>query len=161
MSRKSRFSAISFLFSAFVFLFSSCIKAPDYVAIEKQDIENYLADNPTLAFVKKESGLYYLEVTPGTGETVRLHDTAYVVYKGQFLDGTVFDPGTDTLAFAVGAGDLVPGFDEGVSYMKAGGKSKLLIPSSLAYGATGYYIIPGYTPLLFDITLARIVRMSK
>ena len=65
-------------------------------------------------------------------------------------------------------GYVIKGFDEGITYMKVGGRSLLLIPSKLAYGTSGYYTydasgnysgIPGYTPLLFDITLAR-VKMS-
>ena len=41
--------------------------------------------------------------------------------------------------------------------MKPGGKSTLLIPSKLAYGAMGTYGISGYTPLLFDIELVKVV----
>ena len=41
--------------------------------------------------------------------------------------------------------------------MKEGGKATILIPSSLAYGTQGYYTIPGYTPLLYDVELVKVV----
>ena len=54
-------------------------------------------------------------------------------------------------------GALIYGFDEGITFMKAGGKATLLVPSNLAYGASGNgYGIPGYTPLLFDVELVRV-----
>jgi FKBP-type peptidyl-prolyl cis-trans isomerase FkpA len=138
----------------------SCNPARKYEKDEKDAINNYLSSNPTMEFVKEPSGLYYLDVAPGTGATPAVHDTAYVRYTGKFLNGTVFDSNTDAartdFVFPVGEGFAIYGFDEGVSYMKAGGKSTLLVPSSLAYGTQGYYTIPGYTPLLFDIELVKV-----
>ena len=51
-------------------------------------------------------------------------------------------------------GLVIKGVDEGLRYMKAGGKARLLTPSNLAYGFEGIWqIVPGYTPLLWDIQL--------
>ena len=92
-----------------------------------------------------------LEVLAGTGIIPVTNDTAYVKYTGKFLEGTTFDTNVGTtqkdFVFTVGE-NVIAGFDEGVTYMKVGGKSTLLIPSNLAYGTQGYYIIPGYTPLI-------------
>jgi FKBP-type peptidyl-prolyl cis-trans isomerase len=51
-------------------------------------------------------------------------------------------------------GKVITGVDEGLRYMKAGGKARLLTPSSIAYGFEGIWqIVPGYTPILWDIEL--------
>ncbi len=58
-------------------------------------------------------------------------------------------------------GENISGFDEGITLMAEGGKSTILIPSSLAYGTIGRYPgIPGYTPLLFDLELVKVVQNS-
>ena len=88
-----------------------------------------------------------------------MHDTAYLKYTEKFLDGTIYDTNvgtTDTLIRPVAEGWIVYGIDEGITYMKEGGKTTFLVPSKLAYGASGSYSIPGYTALLFDIELVRV-----
>ena len=78
-----------------------------------------------------------------------------------FLMELVFDTnvGDDTYSFLLVKVKMIPGFDEGISYMKQGGTAVLLIPSALAYGVYGQYRYPAYTPLVFDVKLARIVRV--
>jgi FKBP-type peptidyl-prolyl cis-trans isomerase len=103
--------------------------------------------------------LYFYETLAGTGNSPAVHDTAYVQYTGKFLDGTTFDTnvGKDAFPFPVGEGYAIAGFDEGIQYMKEGGKAILLIPSNLAYGSQGYYTISGFTPLLYEVELKKIV----
>lgn len=154
---------VNFLFvvtAVFGLFHVSCVKEPNYSQLEQDNIENYINSNPDIPFTKKESGLYYHEVTAGIGEAIRVHDTAKVIYTGRFLNGAVFDTnvGGDTLSFPVGEDKMIQGFDEGVTYMKEGGTAILLVPSELAYGPSGYLSIPGYTPLLFNVKLARIAR---
>ncbi len=142
-------------------LMGSCIKKEDYAAVEQRNIEDFISNNPDLLFTQKPSGLYYYEAVAGTGDALRARDTVYVVYTGKFLSGSIFDSnvGKDTLVFPVGEDQwVIPGFDEGVSYMKKGSKSVFIMPSSLAYGPTGFMFISGYTPLLFEVTLGRIGR---
>lgn len=159
-----------------VFMISlvSCDPAKKYEKEEASKIQDYRANNNSLNFDLKGSGLYYLEIQEGTGIAPVGHDTVYIKYTGKLLDGSVFDTnvGTSTfLIFPVGEGWVIPGFDEGVAYMKAGGKAMFLIPSSLAYGAQGssyaydpyygyYQAIPGYTPLLFDIELVKVIHVT-
>ena len=137
----------------------SCDPARKYEKAEAEAISNYLSSNPTDTFKLEPSGLYYLNVLTGTGRTPVTHDTAHVVYTGKYLDGTEFDTnaGGADLVFPVGEGDLIAGFDEGVTYMKEGGKATFLIPSILAYGTQGFYSIPGYTPLLYDVQLIKVI----
>jgi peptidyl-prolyl cis-trans isomerase A (cyclophilin A) len=137
--------------------------------LEKEEaagIQSYLTSNPSLNFDLKKSGLYYLEVEAGTGLPVNQQDTAYVFYTSKLLDGTQVDSNsgtTDTLIFPVGRGYVISGFDEGVTYMKAGGKALFLVPSRLGFGSTGNYAntIPGFTPLLFNVQLVRVKPHQK
>jgi FKBP-type peptidyl-prolyl cis-trans isomerase len=124
-------------------------------------IQKFLSDSTTPNFVLKESGLYYFEVIAGTGPQAATRDTAWALYTTKLLDGFTLYTNvgtTDTLIFLVNSGTFVPGFDEGITYMKAGGTSKFIVPSSLAYGVNGSndHVIAGYTTLLYEVTLVRI-----
>ena len=159
MIRKHSITSLLLLAAVFLLLLGSCDPGKKYVKQEEEEIQNYLSSNPTLSFELQPSGLYYLPVQVGTGIKPAQHDTAWVKYTGKFLDGTVFDTNvgkTDTLMVPVGEGWLIQGFDEGIGLMNKGGKAMLLIPSYLAYGTTGYYIISPYTPLLFDLELVKV-----
>jgi len=136
----------------------SCNPAAKYEKAEKESISNYLNNHPTDTFTLESSGLYYRQVLLGTGPAPAANDSAYVVYTGKFLDGTVFgtNVGNTLLDFLVDGGVLLQGFEEGVKYMNQGGKAQFLIPSSLGYGTQGYYGIGGYTPLLYDVELVRV-----
>ncbi|MBK7710310.1 MAG: FKBP-type peptidyl-prolyl cis-trans isomerase [Bacteroidales bacterium] len=139
----------------------SCDPGRKLAKQEKEDIQDYLSQNSTLAFVKKPSGLYYLEVTAGTGISAVRTDSAYVKYTGKFLNGTVFDSNVSSgKLYGFIVGQNITGFDEGITLMKQGGKATLLIPSSLGYGSVGTYGISGYTPLLFDIELVKVVQYT-
>jgi len=145
------------------FTIISCDPSKKYVEQEEDQIQDYLKSNPNLSFDLKPSGLYYVTIQAGTGITPVKNDTAYLKYTGRFLSGNIFDSNisdtkVDTLIILVDAGWMIEGFDEGVTYMKVGEKAQLLIPSKLAYGPTGYYIIGGYTPLLFDLELVKVKR---
>lgn len=127
---------------------------------ERQQISDYLKTIPDSVVSLKPSGLYYIELQAGTGQTPVLNDTVYFNYKGTFLNGVAFDSVSTVTApykYVIGSLQIVAGVDEGLQYMKEGGKARLLTPSKLAYGRQGIFdIIPGYTPLLWDIELRSI-----
>lgn len=127
-------------------------------AKEPEDIKKFLKDSSITAS-PTATGLYYIETKRGTGAAPVKGDTLSVHYSGRFLDGTTFDSsiGSDPIEFAVGMNQVIPGWDEGLLLMRAGGKAKFLIPSDLAYGANGAgtLILP-YTPLVFDVELVKI-----
>jgi FKBP-type peptidyl-prolyl cis-trans isomerase FkpA len=154
---KRNIKTLLLIFTAVVTIsLTSCDPAKKYEKEENTKIQDYLNSNGSLTFVQKPSGLYYMDVQVGTGRAPVAHDTVFLKYTGKFLDGTVFDTNVgkpDSLSFPANEGWMIPGFDEGITYMKQGGKAMFLIPSKLAYGVSGYYIIDGYTPLLFDIEL--------
>ncbi len=95
----------------------------------------------------------------GTGSAVMAGDVITVHYVGMFLDGKKFDSSYDRnqpFTVQVGANQVIPGFEQGVVGMKVGGKRRLIIPSSLAYGEKGQGPIGPNTPIAFDIELIAI-----
>jgi len=99
------------------------------------------------------SGILYQIINPGTGNTPSLSDSIIITYKGKFLDDRVFDSLNAPLAAGWPLNSLIDGWKIGLPLIKKGGHIKLVIPSSLAYGCSGYGTIPPNTPLFFDINL--------
>jgi FKBP-type peptidyl-prolyl cis-trans isomerase len=103
------------------------------------------------------TGLQYWDITVGTGEKVIRGEKALVQYTGWLTSGKKFDSsvGGPPFKFAVGAGEVIKGWDEGVAGMKVGGKRQLRIPPDLGYGAAGTPdgAIPPNATLIFDVQL--------
>ncbi|WP_420627458.1 FKBP-type peptidyl-prolyl cis-trans isomerase [Candidatus Leptofilum sp.] len=104
------------------------------------------------------SGLEYVEVEAGTGVQAQPGDQVTVHYTGTLEDGTEFDSsiGSDPFSFVLGQGRVIPGWDEGIALMRAGGKAQLIIPPDLAYGPNDYGPIPGGSTLYFDVELVSV-----
>ena len=111
-------------------------------------------------FQQTASGLRYQIIQEGTGEQATAGKTVSVHYKGQLLDGTVFDSSykrQQPIDFVLGQGQVIPGWDEGVSLLKVGDKARFVIPSDLAYGSRGAGgVIPPDAALLFDVELVAV-----
>jgi FKBP-type peptidyl-prolyl cis-trans isomerase len=102
------------------------------------------------------TGLYVEDVELGTGEAVGMGQGAMVHYTGRFATGEEFDTSRDgdpPLEFVIGAGSVIPGWEEGVAGMKVGGRRRLVIPPHLAYGSEGRPGIPPNATLVFDVEL--------
>jgi peptidylprolyl isomerase len=113
--------------------------------------------------VSTPTGLKYVDLVPGTGAAVKTGDHVSVKYVGKLLDGTKFDASADhpemgpTFDYVQGVTALIPGWTEGTSTMKVGGKRKLIIPSQLGYGMQGAGdAIPPNSTLIFEIELVAI-----
>jgi FKBP-type peptidyl-prolyl cis-trans isomerase FkpA len=110
--------------------------------------------------ITTSSGLQYQDLKIGTGAEAKPGDTVSVHYTGWLEDGTKFDSSVDRnvpFEFQLGAGMVIKGWDEGVVGMKVGGKRVLLIPSDLAYGASGAGgVIPPNATLKFEVELLAI-----
>jgi FKBP-type peptidyl-prolyl cis-trans isomerase len=95
------------------------------------------------------------DLTVGTGATAATGDTLNVNYIGTLLNGQVFDSGS--YQFRLGAGTVIPGWDQGLVGMKVGGRRRLTIPPALAYGASGNGPIPPNSTIRFQVDLVSIV----
>lgn len=111
----------------------------------------------TAGFDRTESGLFYKIEAEGAGDKPEKGQTVSVHYKGSLLDGTVFDSSfkrNQPIDFALGVGQVIPGWDEGIALLNKGAKATLIIPSDLAYGASGAGgVIPPNATLKFEVEL--------
>jgi len=161
------------LLLAMAVIIVSCDPAKKYEEEEKSLIANYVDDN-NITVSPDSHGMYYMEINPGTGEKLQTGDSVGVYYTGYFLTGKEFDSNTDDdtpFRFRVGSYFLIEGWSIGLPYMKLNTKARFLMPSSIAYGTSGYgyynqygqyiTVIAGYTPLLFEIEVVELIRAGK
>ncbi|MGI4873559.1 MAG: FKBP-type peptidyl-prolyl cis-trans isomerase [Janthinobacterium lividum] len=121
-------------------------------------IQAYLREQHLTTATKLPGGVYYLITKPGTGPVARAGQVVTVRYSGSLLSGKVFDSsakhGGQPISFVLGQGQVIPGWDQGLSQLSKGSKAVLLIPSGLAYGKTGSPpSIPANAPLRFEVEL--------
>ncbi|HEU4758900.1 MAG TPA: FKBP-type peptidyl-prolyl cis-trans isomerase [Dehalococcoidia bacterium] len=107
------------------------------------------------------TGLKYIEIVEGTGAQPAQGQTVVVNYTGWLeASGQKFDSSLDRgqpFEFAIGVGQVIKGWDEGVATMKVGGKRRLTIPPELGYGAAGAGAsIPANATLIFDVELVGV-----
>ncbi|TRZ42745.1 peptidylprolyl isomerase [Robertkochia solimangrovi] len=111
-------------------------------------------------FDKTDSGLRYKIIQKGNGPKAEKGKTVSVHYKGQLENGQVFDSSyrrNQPIDFVLGVGQVISGWDEGISLLNTGDKARLVIPSHLAYGSAGAGgIIPPNATLIFDVELVGI-----
>lgn len=105
------------------------------------------------------SGLYYEDVTVGTGAQAAVGDDVATLYSGWLPNGTLFDSATDPndpLVFRLGVGQVIAGWDEGIIGMRVGGVRKLVIRPGLAYGNQQIGPIPANSTLVFRVQLLSV-----
>lgn len=161
----------------FAFSLSSCLKQsnlPEVVqpteAQEMALLTKYIAKfHPGL--VPKSSGLYIIETkaAPAGADSIKVGDKVSVFYSGYLIsddvstgvkDGYNFDNSGSTTpySFLVGTGAVIPGWDEGVTYLKSGSEAKLIIPSKLAYYSSYNFYMPAYSTLIFYIKISKSMK---
>jgi FKBP-type peptidyl-prolyl cis-trans isomerase len=137
------------------------------VAVSQTNLEEgraYMAEMSSNEEVQTtESGLQYIVVAAGEGDSPVLADSVEVNYEGRLIDGTVFDSSYErgqTVTF--GVTQVIPGWTEGLQLMKPGGKFKFIIPPELGYGegGAGQMIGPNAT-LLFDVELIAVTNADS
>lgn len=105
------------------------------------------------------SGLIIIQRQKGNGVKPVAGQKVSVHYTGTLLDGTVFDSSVqrnEPIAFTLGEGQVIKGWDEGIAAIEVGGKATLMIPSWLAYGARAMGPIPANSSLMFEVELVKI-----
>ena len=117
------------------------------------------------AMTRTGSGLYLQDLVVGEGATASPGSAVEVNYTGWFVDGESFDSnrGRGPFQLVLGAGMVIPGWDEGLQGMREGGRRKLVIPYQMGYGTgnvanqqTGEVIIPAFSTLVFEVELLSV-----
>lgn len=131
----------------------------EQMAIDSARIVSYLEEN-NIDAQATESGLRYTIQQEGSGPSPSPGDTVYVHYTGKLLDGEQFDSSYDRgepLAFPIGQGMVIPGWDEGIALLQEGGEATLYIPSPLAYGPQARGDVIGENSILvFEVELVDV-----
>ena len=129
---------------------------------EKEIKENNLKNlnNISKGFEVTSSGLRYKITDKGNGNSAVVGKNVKVHYKGQLIDGTVFDSSfkrNEPIEFTLGIGQVIKGWDEGLALLSEGDKARFIIPSDLAYGEAGAGgVIPPNANLIFDVELVSV-----
>ncbi|ANH79792.1 hypothetical protein A8C56_01325 [Niabella ginsenosidivorans] len=154
-------------FTALVILvITGCMKSnddgsctPQPVAKELPSMQKFAADS-SIDAKQDPTGILYQVLEPGTGTAPAQSDSITINYVGRFLNGQQFDAGNN-VTFKLSS--LIEGWQIGIPKIKTGGKIKLIIQSSLAYGCTGsvnpytgQVLIPANQPLYFYVELLGI-----
>jgi peptidylprolyl isomerase len=117
---------------------------------------------PTISLEGAEttsSGLQYLEEVAGSGAVPKAGDLITMNFIASLADGTeLVNTYTDGQPATVvwGKGNLLPGWEEGMGLMKAGGKAKLLLPPDLAFGVEGTGSIPANSQIVLEVELLKV-----
>jgi FKBP-type peptidyl-prolyl cis-trans isomerase len=127
--------------------------------MDEQRILNYFFKTRKEKFQELTHGLYYLDEKTGNGREVKRGDRVLVNYQGTFLNGKKFDAPDEPVEYTMGdEGQMLDGMAIGLAHMKEGGKAKFIIPSHLAYGATGSStgIIKPFTTITYEVELMKV-----
>jgi FKBP-type peptidyl-prolyl cis-trans isomerase FklB len=134
--------------------------AEERMQVMLQRNKQFLAENAKAQGVQvTPSGLQYKVLKAGDGPTPTAEDTVRVHYRGQLIDGTVFDEsygGEPAVLDITGPPGVIPGWKEALEMMKVGAKWQLAVPSNLAYGEQGRGPIPPGATLVFEVELLGI-----
>ncbi len=134
-------------------------------AVERAKLSNLAAAATFFSSLKNRpgivalpDGLCYEIQQPGTGPNAKLTDSVTINYKGMLLNGQVFDSSEQQgQPLTIALSEALPGWAEGMQFINKGGKIKLYLPPSLAYGDEGAGGIPPASSLIFEIELLEIV----
>jgi FKBP-type peptidyl-prolyl cis-trans isomerase len=106
------------------------------------------------------AGLQVTDQVVGTGAEALPGRTVVMHYRGRLADGRAFDSSYQRgrpVEFVLGQKMVIPGWEQGVRGMRAGGKRTLVVPPRLAYGAAGQgAAVPPDATLIFEVELVQV-----
>lgn len=129
-------------------------RAPAVAKMVKETAADYASGKLNGKLTTTASGLKAMIVEKGSGAPIKRGDQVHAHYYGVLPNGTMFDNSFErgqSLPFAAGVGQMIPGFDEGVQLLNHGGKAYFFLPSELAYGPQGQGSIPPNSELIFYV----------
>lgn len=145
------------LLSLVIFISASCLKDtscdPKTAQSEATAMQSYATAEGINATVDPTSGLFYEVLVPGNTTIPTVNSKIFIRYRGELLDGSIFDQETDHTETGFILGGLIPGWQLGLQQIGEGGHIRLIVPSSLGYGCQPNGPIPGNSILFFDIEL--------
>lgn len=121
---------------------------PVSVESEKAVMKKYATDN-NYTMITEANGLMYEILTQGTGLPITSNSSIKMKYIGKKMSGQQFDAATTSQFTAVN--QFIIGFQQGLIKLNSGGKIRLIMPSSLAYGCNPYVIELRNQPLFFEV----------
>jgi FKBP-type peptidyl-prolyl cis-trans isomerase FkpA len=133
----------------------------DFGDYEKVILRQFLASEK-LPVSPLPSGIYYLNLRPGTGKKVEAGDTLTVNYEGRFLNGKFFDSTIrrkQPFQFVYGTEwQVIKGLEEAIGMMREGERSLFILPSDMGFGNQGSStgIIPPFTSLIFEVEILKV-----
>jgi peptidylprolyl isomerase len=155
----TRFIVIVIVIAIAFFIFQRMSNNKKALAESSQAGQAFLSSNGQEDGVKStDSGLQYKVLEAGTGTIhPKASDKVLVHYHGTLINGEVFDSSVDRgQPIDFGLSQVIPGWTEGLQLMVEGEKTRLYIPSHLAYGSRGVGSIPAGSTLIFDVELIKI-----
>jgi FKBP-type peptidyl-prolyl cis-trans isomerase len=114
------------------------------------------SDTTSMQDQEARSKLNIVDTVVGTGKEAQSGSVVFVHYTGKLQDGTIFDssiPRGEPFSFQLGVGQVIQGWELGITGMKVGGKRTLTIPPELGYGTQAVGSIPSNSTLIFDVEL--------
>ena len=108
-----------------------------------------------------ETGVYYLEIERGTGDSASIGDIVTIHYNLYNIDDKLVETsyGDEPLQFVFGGGEMVPGIEEAVEKMRVGGKATIIVPAEMGFGEVAVSNdLPAYSTVIFDLELVDIQR---
>jgi len=125
------------------------VLSKDLQVMENSDLQKYIHQT-NITTQPTQSGLYYINKTAGTGDTIKVGDTVVINILGKTIANETFLK-CDTCQYVINSQDLVEGVNEGIKFMQTGGKADLIVPSKLGYGANQVGNVLPYSNLIFNI----------
>jgi FKBP-type peptidyl-prolyl cis-trans isomerase FkpA len=138
----------------------------DFGEYEKVILHQFISEEK-LDVSPLPSGIYYLNLKPGTGKKVELGDTVTINYEGRFLNGKFFDSTVkrgQPFQFVYGTEwQVIKGLEEAIGIMSEGEKSLIILPSDLGFGNHGSsnQVIPPFTSLIFEVEILKVSSPHK